>query len=91
MEQSKIVWAWTVSAASGAPTITDYAPASAVTDTSGASITFNITVDQTVNVSWYSNGISVQNNTSVLSGIKFNTVDQIVNVSWYLNETSACQ
>src|SRR5659263_653125 len=66
------VWTWTVGAASGAPTISSSAPESPVRDLIGAIRTFTITVDQTVNVSWYLNGTSVQNNTSVSSGTMVN-------------------
>src|SRR5660398_17815 len=45
----------------GAPSITGFAPSASVTDTVGASRTFNITVDQTVNVSWYLNGTLLSN------------------------------
>src|SRR5659263_150559 len=66
------VWTWTVGAASGAPTISSSAPESPVRDLIGAIRPFTITVDQTVNVSWYLNGTSVQNNTSVSSGTMVN-------------------
>jgi len=41
-------------------------PLSSVSDISGANRAFNITVDQTVNVTWYINGIQVQFNESVI-------------------------
>jgi hypothetical protein len=55
------------------PTITSYSPSTPVSDTEGASRTFNITVDQTVNVSWYINGTLVQTDTSVTTSSYTNT------------------
>jgi len=43
-----------------APNITSSAPSSPVTDYSGATRTFNITIDQPVNVSWLINGTVVK-------------------------------
>jgi len=43
-----------------APSITSSAPSSPVTDYSGATRTFNITIDQPVNVSWLINGTVVK-------------------------------
>jgi len=43
-----------------APNITSSAPSSPVTDYSGATRTFNITIDQPVNVSWLINGTAVK-------------------------------
>jgi hypothetical protein len=57
-------WVWNV-AASKPPEITSFAPPSPVNDTEGATRTFNITVNQTVNVSWQINGTEVQTNASV--------------------------
>jgi PKD repeat protein len=48
------------------PEITAYAPESAVNDTEGATRTFNVTIDQPVNVSWQINGTEVQTNYSVI-------------------------
>ncbi|MEA2076071.1 MAG: carboxypeptidase regulatory-like domain-containing protein [Euryarchaeota archaeon] len=48
-----------------APDITSYAPASSVSDTEGATRTFNITVNQIVNVRWQINGTLMQTNGSV--------------------------
>ena len=48
------------------PNITSFAPPSPVSDTEGATRTFNITVNQTVNVSWQINGMDVQTNESVI-------------------------
>ena len=55
------------------PEITYYAPESAVNDTDGATRTFNITIDQTVNVSWQINGTVVQTNESVTEASYTNT------------------
>jgi hypothetical protein len=55
----------TVPAVAGAPSITGSAPASPVSDVYGATRRFNITANQTVNVTWYINGTVVQTNTSV--------------------------
>jgi len=57
-------WVWNVSA-SKPPEITAYAPESAVNDSQGATRTFNITINQTVNVSWQINGTEVQTNENV--------------------------
>ena len=46
-------------------TIASYAPTSPVSDTVGATRAFNITANQIVNVTWYINGTSVQDNVSV--------------------------
>ena len=54
-------------------TITSFSPASPVTNMEGATRTFNITIDQTVNVSWFINGTEVQKNTSVTSASYTNT------------------
>lgn len=55
------------------PSITSYAPDSPVNDIEGASRTFNITVDQIVNVSWHINGTVVQTNTSETEASYTNT------------------
>jgi hypothetical protein len=47
------------------PEITFYAPESAVNDSHGATRTFNITINQTVNVSWQINGTVVQTDESI--------------------------
>ena len=56
-----------------APTIIGYAPESPVSDIKGATRTFNITVDQVVNVSWQINGTEVQPNGSVIEAYYTNT------------------
>jgi uncharacterized repeat protein (TIGR01451 family) len=57
-------WVWNV-AASKPPEITFYAPESPVNDSQGATRTFNITINQTVNVSWQINGSVVQTDEGV--------------------------
>ena len=47
-------------AAAEPPDITSYAPESPVSNIAGATQTFNITIDQTVNVTWYINGTNVR-------------------------------
>jgi PGF-pre-PGF domain-containing protein len=54
----------TVTAPEG-PNFTSFAPPSPVNDVAGASRTFNITTNQTVNVTWYINGTFAQSNVSV--------------------------
>jgi hypothetical protein len=49
------------------PTITSFNPSSSVSDIEGATRTFSITINQTVNVSWLINGTEVQKNTSLTS------------------------
>jgi len=56
-----------------APSIIGYAPESPVRDIEEATRTFNITVDQTVNVSWQINGTEVQNNKSTKEASYTNT------------------
>jgi len=55
------------------PNITSYAPESPVSDTEGATRTFNITIDQTVNVTWSIDGTQVQLNQSVTAAAYTNT------------------
>ncbi len=57
----------------GPPSITGFAPLPPVNNTEGQSRTFNITVNQTVNVTWYINGSQVQYNTSVTNASYTNT------------------
>ena len=47
------------------PKITSYTPDSPVNDAEGASRTFNVTIDQIVNVIWLIDGINVQGDTEV--------------------------
>ena len=49
----------------GEPDIISFAPHSPVSDTEGATRTFNITTNQIVNVNWLINGTEVQTNESV--------------------------
>jgi len=61
-----------------APNITSYAPSISVNDTAGATRTFNITIDQIVNITWHINGISIQDmNTSVTTASYTNTSTEI--------------
>ena len=55
------------------PEITSYAPKSPVNDSEGATRTFNITINQPVNVSWQINGTEVQTNESVTAASYTNT------------------
>ena len=55
------------------PDITSFAPSSPVYDTEGATRTFNITINQIVNVTWRINGSLVQINTSVKTASYTNT------------------
>ena len=56
---------FTCSPCSGAPNITYFAPPSPVTNNESESRAFNITINQTVNVSWLINGTEVFNQSSV--------------------------
>jgi PGF-CTERM protein len=61
-----------------APNITSSAPPTPVSNIAGATQTFNITIDQTVNVTWYINGTNVQDtNTSVTAASYTNTSAEI--------------
>jgi hypothetical protein len=62
------------------PEITSYAPESPVDDYVGATRTFEITINQTVNVSWQINGTEVQTDTSVTAASYTNT--SAANGSW---------
>nr|QNO41626.1 hypothetical protein AJMLGAKO_00003 [Methanosarcinales archaeon ANME-2c ERB4] len=62
------------------PEITSYAPESPVNDYECAKRSFNITVNQTVNVSWQINGTEVQTNASVAKATYTNT--SAVNGTW---------
>jgi PKD repeat protein len=48
--------------------ITNYSPLSSVNDSMGASRTFKLTVNQTVDMMWYINGTHVSSNSSVTAG-----------------------
>jgi len=56
-----------------APRIVSYAPQSPVSNFEGATRTFNISIDQLVNVSWLLNGTEVQINTNVKNASYTNT------------------
>jgi subtilisin len=55
------------------PVIMDFAPSSPVNNPEGSSRTFNITINQTVNVIWYINGTRVSSNTGVTNAKYTNT------------------
>ncbi len=62
------VWDWIVSLPQpGTPEITGYSPSSPVSNVAGDERTFNISANQTVNVTWFINGSMVQFNESVTS------------------------
>jgi len=65
----------------GAPDITSYAPASPVSDTEGATRTFNITVNQIVNVSWQINGTVIKDTEKGVTEASY-TNDSAVIGSW---------
>jgi hypothetical protein len=60
-----VMRSWTWNVAPPPPVIIGSAPNSPVNDIVGASRTFNISIDQTTDVSWYINGTPVQSNGSV--------------------------
>ncbi len=62
------------------PEITSYAPESPVNDYECAKRSFNITINQTVNVSWQINGTEVQTNASETKATYTNT--SAVNGTW---------
>ncbi|RCV63531.1 CASH domain-dontaining protein [Methanophagales archaeon] len=62
------------------PSCTSHAPESPVNDYVGANRTFEITIDQTVDVSWQINGTEVQTNASVTAAAYTNT--SAVNGTW---------
>ncbi len=68
------VWVWNVTKVTPeAPEITAYAPGTPVYDIEGATRTFNVTVNQTVHVSWQINGKEVQLNEGVTEAAYTNT------------------
>jgi PGF-pre-PGF domain-containing protein len=87
-----IIWTVTVNAppASGAPSITVSSPGSPINTITGATISFNITANQIVNITWYINGTSKQTNSSVKSAVYTNTsaVSGIWNVTAIANNTN---
>ena len=72
------------------PEITSYAPESPVNDCVGVKRTFNITINQTVDVSWQINGTEVQTNASVTAASYTNTgaVNGTWNVSAIVNNAN---
>jgi PGF-pre-PGF domain-containing protein len=56
---------FTVDTTASPLSITSYAPSSSVSDSTGATRTFNIKINQVVNVTWYLNGTQLFTNTSV--------------------------
>ncbi len=58
---------------SATPTITSFCPLPAVNDIEGATRTFNISIDQEVNITWLLNEVVVQKNMSVSSASYTNT------------------
>lgn len=53
--------------------ITSYSPLSPIIDNEGATRTFNLTANQTLNVAWYINGTQVGSNSSVVAANYTNT------------------
>ncbi|MCZ7401264.1 MAG: PGF-pre-PGF domain-containing protein [Candidatus Methanoperedens sp.] len=73
-DTASTMWNWTVTPVPiGAPSITSFAPFSPVNDTAGAARTFNIIVNQTVDVTWSINGTTVFNQTNVTGSSYTNT------------------
>ncbi|RCV62788.1 copper-binding protein (NosD) [Methanophagales archaeon] len=67
-------WIWNVTGFTAEPPeITYYAPKSPVNDTRNATRTFNITINQSVNVSWQINGTTVQANEGLTEASYTNT------------------
>ena len=73
-----------------APEITSYTPESPVNDYEGATRTFNITINQPVNVNWQINGTVVQTDKNVIEASYTNTsaVNGTWNVSVFVNNTN---
>ncbi len=65
------------------------APTSPVSDIEGAARTFNITINQAANVTWFINGTQVQTNESVSSAVYTNT--SAAPGSWMVNATATNQ
>ena len=59
--------------APGSPSITEFNPSSEVSDIIGALRTFDITVNQTVDVEWLVNGVLAQTDTGVTAASYINT------------------
>ena len=67
--------------------ITGYAPASLINDFSGATRSFNIIVNQPVNVNWYINGIPVKSDAGVTNSMYTNTSASAG--TWVVNATAS--
>ncbi|KAF5438218.1 PKD repeat-containing protein [Candidatus Methanophagaceae archaeon] len=77
-------WDWIVTKVTlGAPEITSYAPETPVNDIEGVTRTFNVTVNQTVNVSWQINGTEVQLNEGVTEATYTN--QSAAEGTWYVS------
>jgi parallel beta-helix repeat protein len=72
------------------PNITSFAPSTSVSDDEGESRTFDITIDQMANVSWYINGTEVQANESTTEASYTNTsaVAGYWNVAAYVSNSN---
>lgn len=69
-----------------APSITGSSPTSPVTDGEGAARTFSINLNQTMNITWFLNGIQVGYNESVTSATYTN--DSAFPGTWTINATA---
>ena len=77
----------TIVSIQGAPDITSFAPVSTlVSDNTGAKRSFNISINQTVDVNWYINGTLVQSNVSVTDAMFTNT--SASEGTWIINATA---
>ncbi len=70
----------------GAPAIIGYSPESPVSDIAGTTRSFNITVNQTVNVTWYINGTEISSQTGVTESTFTNTA---IPGTWIVNSTAS--
>ena len=77
----------TIISIQGAPYITSFNPVSAiVNDNTGASRSFNISLNQTVNVNWFINGTPIQSDASVTEAI-YTTTSSLPG-TWIVNSTA---
>jgi hypothetical protein len=77
----------TIGSIQGSPVIMSFAPISAtVSDNTGASRSFNISINQNVDINWSINGTPVQSNTSVTGAIYTNTSPSPG--TWIVNATA---
>ncbi|MCK5480335.1 MAG: DUF2341 domain-containing protein, partial [Gammaproteobacteria bacterium] len=65
------------SALAGAPNITSYAPATPVISDEGVAMAFNVTVNQTVNATWYINGSVAQPNTTASTEVAYTNASAV--------------